>query len=259
MPLNITVTGTGPDMVLLHGWSMHSGIWHTFADVLATQFTLHLVDLPGHGHSEWQPGGLAMDVLVSQLAEQLPQKAIYIGWSLGGLISIALATHHPERVKQLVLLAATPKFVQSAGWPHSVEGKVFKQFADNLQADQEQALQRFLILQTRGAKHSRETIQELNTQLALAPTPHPQALVAGLDLLIKTDYRTELAALTCPIFSLLGTRDTLIPSAMLQALPEQIAGLSIDGAGHAPFISHPELCARMITDFAKPDEAQRHG
>ena len=41
----------GPELVLLHGWAMHSGVWRGVRDGLAEHFHLHLVDLPGHGFS----------------------------------------------------------------------------------------------------------------------------------------------------------------------------------------------------------------
>ncbi len=249
MSLNITMIGSGPNLVLLHGWSMHSGIWQSITALLAKQFTVHLVDLPGHGKSAWQPKGLEMERVVTQLAEQLPHEAHYVGWSLGGLVSIAFAVRYPERMQKLVLLAANPKFVQSDDWPCAVEAEIFKQFADNLQTDQAQALQRFLVLQARGTKHGKDTIRSLSAQLTAVPSPHPDALAAGLDLLIKTDFRAELAALTCPILSLLGMRDTLIPQQMIEALPRQISHQLIAGAGHAPFISHPQECAQAIIGF----------
>ena len=43
--------GGSPDLVLLHGWAMHSGVWRGVRDRLAEHFRLHLVDLPGHGLS----------------------------------------------------------------------------------------------------------------------------------------------------------------------------------------------------------------
>ena len=60
--------GQGPDLVMLHGWSMHSGVWQPLAELLAKQFTLHLIDLPGHGQSAWQAEALQIDKLLNHLA-----------------------------------------------------------------------------------------------------------------------------------------------------------------------------------------------
>jgi len=237
--MHIKKMGSGPDLVMLHGWSMHSAVWHDLAELLSKNFTLHLVDLPGHGQSEWQEHALDRDVLLANLASELPQSAYWLGWSLGGLVSIAFAKQFPERVKKLVLLAATPCFVKRADWPCAMEPDVFHTFADNLADNQAETLQRFLLLQARGSSHSRDTIRQLAEQLAIEKPPVAEALSAGLNLLITMDVRAQLAMLNCPIMMLLGDRDTLIPSEMLEVVQQMTSNVQttlLKGAGHAPFI-----------------------
>lgn len=250
--MHIKKIGSGPDLVMLHGWSMHSAVWHELAEGLQQRFTLHLVDLPGHGQSDWQEGDLDLDVLLKNLAETLPEKAFYLGWSLGGLLSIAFANQYPQRVKKLILMAATPRFVQDKNWPCAVEQQVFEQFAENLDENQSQTLQRFLLLQARGAEQSRETIRQLTQQLAHTTPPDAQALHKGLALLIETDMRQQLNDLNCPVQMILGDRDTLIPSDMISAVKQHkpdIDSVVLAGAGHAPFISQPRTCQQAIERF----------
>ena len=250
--MHIKQMGQGPDLVMLHGWSMHSAVWHELAEQLAQHFTLHLVDLPGHGQSAWQQGDLDLDVLIEQLGKQLPEKAYWMGWSLGGLISIAFTNHFPERVKKLVLMAATPCFVQADNWSCAMDAGIFKAFAENLQDNKADTLQRFLLLQARGSKHSRDTIKKLAEQLAIESPPVEEALQAGLDLLIKTDMRSQLSSLQCPVKIILGDRDTLIPQQVLPAakqLQDNLQTSLLAGAGHAPFISQPAECHHEIEVF----------
>jgi pimeloyl-[acyl-carrier protein] methyl ester esterase len=244
--------GQGPELIMLHGWSMHSGVWHQFVDLLAEYFTLYLVDLPGHGTSAWQSGDLQMDNLVEQLQQQLPQHAYWLGWSLGGLIATAFTHRYPERVKKLILLASTPLFVQKHEWPCAVEADIFQQFADNLDEDQQQTLKRFLLLQARGAEQSKTTIRQLAQDLSASNPPHPQALKEGLSLLLNSDFRTEFTELNCPVLMLLGQRDTLVPANMLQranTLNNKIETRLLDGAGHAPFIVQPQRCSDLVREF----------
>ena len=49
--MKILVRGSGPPLVMLHGWAMHGGIFAPLAARLERHFQLHLVDLPGHGRS----------------------------------------------------------------------------------------------------------------------------------------------------------------------------------------------------------------
>ena len=51
MTLYIESRGRGPDLVLLHGWGLHGGVFERVAANLEADFCLHLVDLPGHGAS----------------------------------------------------------------------------------------------------------------------------------------------------------------------------------------------------------------
>lgn len=250
--MHIKVIGQGPDLVMLHGWSMNSAVWHDLADGLAKNFTLHLVDLPGHGQSNWQEGALDLQVLVENLAVECPHSAYWMGWSLGGLISLAFAERYPERIKKLVLMSATPCFVKNEGWLSAMEPAIFQAFSESLGSNQADTLQRFLLLQARGSAHSRDTIRQLAEQLAIEQPPVAEALTAGLNLLINTDMREQLSLLQCPVKMILGERDTLIPKEMLLAatqLQTQIETTLLAGAGHAPFISQPSECQNEIEHF----------
>ena len=81
-----TVGNTGQDIVLLHGWGVNSAVFEPLKSALA-EYRVHYVDLPGFGHSSHING--TIDDWVAALAEQLPQAAIWLGWSLGGLHALA--------------------------------------------------------------------------------------------------------------------------------------------------------------------------
>ena len=49
--MHIETCGSGPDLVLIHGWAMHGGIFAPLTPLLREHFRVHLVDLPGHGYS----------------------------------------------------------------------------------------------------------------------------------------------------------------------------------------------------------------
>ncbi|MEC9315198.1 MAG: pimeloyl-ACP methyl ester esterase BioH [Pseudomonadota bacterium] len=250
--MHIEQRGSGPDLVMLHGWSMHSGVWHELADRLANRFTLHLVDLPGHGLSDWQPAAFDLDNLLPALADKLPQRAVWLGWSLGGLLSLAFAQQYPARISKLNLMAATPRFVQGPDWPCAMQSEIFENFAASLDVNQKQTLQRFLMLQAKGADNSRAAIRDLSERLALQHSPAPAALQAGLDCLLKLDMREALANLSCPVQLLLGTRDTLIPAAMAEyarRLNPALQVVMLEGLGHAPFIAQAAECQQQIEQF----------
>ena len=86
--LKISTYGQGPDLVLLHGWAMHSGIWGRLVDVLASGFRVNLVDLPGHGVNRHVPLSGDLNEVAELILSAVPP-AIWIGWSLGGLVTLA--------------------------------------------------------------------------------------------------------------------------------------------------------------------------
>jgi pimeloyl-[acyl-carrier protein] methyl ester esterase len=254
--LHVDVQGDGPDLVLLHGWGMHSGVWSNWAGQLDQWFRLHLVDLPGHGDSPWQ-GQAELDDWATAVREVVPEQAWWLGWSLGGLVSLAAAATHRGTLRGLTLLATTPKFVAGAGWKRAVDAQLFDQFAKQLQADVERTLVRFLSLQVRGADHSGETLRRLRSELRKKPQPDSVALSTGLSFLQQADMRRVLAASELPLFWLLGERDTLVPADVRHEFPA-IQSSIISGAGHAPFLSHPEQCTEQLKCWLLNDKSDRH-
>ncbi|EMR13221.1 Biotin synthesis protein bioH [Methylophaga lonarensis MPL] len=250
--MHIESLGHGPDLVLLHGWSMHSGIWQPLIEPLQQQFRVHLVDLPGHGLSQWQAQDLQLDAVVDQLAEGLSFPAIWLGWSMGGLIALRLAQRYPTQVQRLILMAATPQFVQTKDWTTAMPAEVFQSFASKLGDNISATLQQFLLIQAKGAVHARQQIRQIAEDLAAGPTPQTGALREGLDLLLNENMRPAVQQLHCPLQWILGSRDSLIPIAVkepLRALNPAATVHEIDGAGHAPFVSHSAVCLQLIEQF----------
>ncbi|MBU5567469.1 alpha/beta fold hydrolase, partial [Escherichia sp. S69_ASV_4] len=71
-------------LVLLHGWGLNAEVWRCIDEELSSHFTLHLVDLPGFGRSRGF-GALSLADMAEAVLQQAPDKAIWLGWSLGGV------------------------------------------------------------------------------------------------------------------------------------------------------------------------------
>ena len=252
MRLQVQTWGAGPDLVLVHGWGMNAGVWLPLTDALAGAYRLNLVELPGHGASDYDPGQATLVDWARAVRLAVPSGATWIGWSLGAQVVIRAALDAPAAVARLVLVAGTPRFVQGSDWPHAMARKTFGQFAASLARDHAGTLERFLALQVRGAEHARETLRWLKREVRERPRPRDAALDNGLRLLLDTDLRPELSRLTQPTLWLLGERDTLVPADMsheLRALQPDADILVIGGAAHAPLLSHPERSTALLTGF----------
>ena len=240
--------GKGPDLVLLHGWGLDSRVWSGVADELARDFRLTFIDLPGHGHS---PARAATDLprMARALVRAAPGNAIWLGWSLGGLAALQAALDEPSRVARVLTVASTPRFVRADDWPRAVAPAVFDDFAGDLQRDYPGTVRRFLALQARGSEQGRDTLRALRGLAPEAGTAAPPALARGLDILRQTDLRSRFAGLEAPLAMLFGARDGLVPAGVAEHIADLRPGADVtilEGAGHAPFISHPAEFCRWV-------------
>jgi pimeloyl-[acyl-carrier protein] methyl ester esterase len=250
--LHVERAGAGPDLVLLHGWSLHGGMWGPWLDRLAEHASLHAVDLPGHGRSAWPEDTRDLRTLANHVLPAIPRGATVLGWSLGGMVALELARRHPEFVNALVLVATTPKFLAGDGWEHGMRPDVLDGFARSLAGDYHGTVQNFLALQALGDEHAGQALRSLRSQLASHGEPDPRALAAGLEILRDADLRDDLPRIAQPALVIAGDRDRVTPpsagSALAAALPSARFCL-VERAGHAPFLSHAGEVLREVLPF----------
>lgn len=241
-----------PELVLLHGWGLHSGVWGKFLPWLAPHFRVTCVDLPGFGGNHGS--GHRFAEFFEAVQAVTPPRALWAGWSLGGLLALEMAARYPQRVQGLFMLAATPCFVQREDWRPAMKPDVFSDFADSLRENPLLTLESFLTLQCRGSASMRTDIRFLQSVLEAGPNLSTNALQTGLDVLVRGDLRSRLVAMRLPVHFLLGEKDVLVPTSLQPALKilQFDAGVTVlSAAAHTPFISHPEQTAKALTDFAR--------
>ena len=241
-----------PVLALVHGWGMNARVFDSLAALLAADFEVRALDLPGHGGR----AALAHNTLqdwADDLARQLPEGATLLGWSLGGQVAMRAALDHPHKVARLVLLASTPKFVAAADWERGMAPADLQDFGEALLADPQATLLRFLSLQTRGMPGQKTLLLQLRQTLLAAPAARSEALAGGLAILRDTDLRDELSRLTQPTLVLHGALDTLTPPAAGAWLAETLPvaqHVELSRAAHAPHLSHGAEVAATIGRFA---------
>lgn len=240
----------GSDIVLLHGWGWHAGVWDEVAAALAPGHRVWAPDLPGHGQRGAQADGMTLAQLVAALAAQAPAAATWVGWSLGALIALAAARAGIAR--RVVLLAGTPCFVQRADWAHGVTPAWFEDFTAALERDPPAALRRFAALHL-DADAPRTLLRRLRAEAA-RHRPAPAALRAGLALLQAADLRAALAEIAAPALVVHGAGDRLVPPAAGEFLAQALARarfLCLAQAGHALPLSHAAALAQSIGEFCR--------
>ncbi len=254
MAMHVEALGQGRDIVLVHGWGLHGGVWRELAGRLAASFRVLLPDLPGHGRSPAANGDFTLADVVAELQGHMAAPAVWVGWSLGALVALTAARRFPQRVPQLVLIGATPKFVQAPDWPCAMPPSTLAQFAHDLEDDYRATLVRSLSLQMGAGEAARAAVRQLRAMLMEHGEPEPAALQSGLQWLADTDLRADLTAITAPVLVLHGQYDRLTPPAAAEFLARQLPAARLElipSAGHAPFLSHPDATWSALTEFLR--------
>ena len=110
------VHGSGPPLILTHGYSSTSAMWQGQIAALSRRYKLVLWDMRGHGQSDYpeNPAAYSEALTVADIAALLDaagaEKAIVGGLSLGGYMSLAFYRSHPERVRALLIIDTGPGF-----------------------------------------------------------------------------------------------------------------------------------------------------
>ncbi|MDH2919534.1 MAG: pimeloyl-ACP methyl ester esterase BioH [Sideroxydans sp.] len=256
MSLHVETFGSGAPLLLIHGWGMHAGMWGELVEKLAADFCVQVVDLPGHGSSRRGIKSYApttvLDEIVAELSARFAQPLTLCGWSLGGQIALRWAQLEPQKIQRLVLVSSTPCFAQRADWLEAMPLATLAEFAVALADNPTQTLRRFVALQTRGSDNERALLTRLRNELFAHGEPDWSVLQSGLDILRDCDLREALPNINQPSLVIAGERDTLTPPQaseyMAAALPDAQL-VTIAGAAHAPFLSHPEQFIEPLKNF----------
>ena len=255
--MHIDDQGDGPDLVLLHGWAMHAGIFAPLTRALAPHFRLHLVDLPGHGSSRDDARAIRSR-RHARAASPLRRRARSGSAGRSADSSrCARRSTRPANVRGLVLIASSPRFVAGDDWPLGVAANVLAEFSAGLAHDYRGTIERFLALETMGSDHARSELRELKAQVFARGEPAAAALEEGLHMLETADLRAELARIAVPSLWIAGRRDRLINPAAMQWAASARGGRYLEcNSGHAPFLAHADALARG--DLSNSPRSCRH-
>ena len=250
--LHVEIRGAGPDVVLLHGWALHGGMWGPWIEQLGRRVRLHFIDLPGHGRSPWPEGAATLRDLARAVSPHVPSGAAVLGWSLGGMVALELARARPADLAALVLIATTPCFLAREDWPAGMNSAVLDGFAAGLAGDYRRTISNFLALQTWGDEHATQALRSLRANLDAHGEPDPYALAAGLGILREADLRADLATIAIPTLVIAGEHDRITPVAAGRELASRLPSarfIEIAKAGHAPFLSHADAVLGQVEGF----------
>lgn len=248
-------TGKGKQkIILLHGWGLNKEIWKNLKIKNNKNFRFYLVDLPGYGlNNTLSPNSLEENVKI--IWKHSPKKAIWLGWSIGGLIATAISTKYEKKIDALITVSSTPYFLKEQKWP-GIEPRILENFKKELKNNFSKTIKRFLILQTlnNSNKENKIAISKLKYKILKQPIPKNKILQSGLNILKKADLRKNIVNFKKPFLRIYGELDNLIPKKVIPIIDKLVPNsdsVIIKKAGHAPFLSHPKFFIKLLLKFYK--------
>lgn len=109
--LNYREQGSGPTVILIHGFPMNQQVWNDFAEKLSVSLQVVTLDLPGFGKSPALPDGFSLDDVAlavhAWIREKKYPQPVIAGHSLGGYVALALADHDMDSMAGMCLFHST--------------------------------------------------------------------------------------------------------------------------------------------------------
>ena len=262
MTLHAEVTGSGPTLVLLHGFTGSIATWEPALALLAARHRVVAIDLPGHGGSPVPDGGLprVAHQLVGTLDRLGIERASWLGYSLGGRAALHVALAHPDRVDRLVLESTSPGLADAAARATRasdddllalrLERDGLEPFVDAWMAQPLFATQRRLAPDLLARERTRRLGHD-PARLAAAL----RAMGAGR----QAPLWDRLSTLRLPILVVAGEDDhqyRAIAAAMTAGLPDARVAV-IPDAGHAVHLENPVPFWSVVEAFLALPIAER--
>ena len=242
---------SSPAFVFVHGWGQAAQTWHGQLDYFASSHEVLAVNLPGHGGTPDLPAEEWEEAILESLPDE---PVVLIGWSLGGMLGLRLALHHPTRLAGLVLLSTTPSFRLRSDWEHACADDVFERFRESLEINEKRLLDRFFALMLQGDALDRRRYLDIVRGAVNRHHPtSPAGLRVGLDLLDGLDLRDSLRGISVPSLVVHGRNDAIVPARAAEFLVAQMpdATLHLLPAGHAPHLTQPESFNGILEEWCR--------
>ena len=257
--LHVERVGSGPPLVLVHGFTGSGASWRPLVEVLAPDYTTLAVDLVGHGRSGC-PDALdryRMRRAVDDLAAMLPplgfERATWLGYSLGGRVALQVAVHRPDVVSALILEGATPglataeerdaRVAADEALAQRLEREGLEAFIDYWQSIALWDSQQRTLTDDQRAALRRGRLAQNAVGLAQS--------LRGMGTGAQEWVGDRLHEVRVPVLLTAGTLDTKF-SAIAQEMAAVIADSTIqliDDAGHAAHLERPEAFNAMAHEF----------
>lgn len=233
-------------LLFVPGWSMETPVWEPLLPFLSGQF--------GRKFLEWKGVSTVSDYKNRMLAAIRGEKNPFyiLCWSLGALATIDAVCTEESALKGIIIIGGTSCFSlingNTSGWP----GRVLERMRQRIFLDKEAVLKDFYHSMLSGPEKEDNPVLMQETVSRFAGDT-AESLSAGLDYLCQMDLRRQLQLIKVPVLLIHGDLDPICPIestvTIQHGLKTPVSFITINGAGHAPFITQPHMVGRSINSW----------
>jgi pimeloyl-ACP methyl ester carboxylesterase len=241
--------GQGFPVLLLHGFCGSSVYWDAVVPLLAPHARLIVPDLPGHGQSAAPTAPYPIEAFAESLVELLDrlhiERAVWLGHSMGGYITLAAAERHADRIAAFGL-------IHSTAYPDDEKGKENRlQSIRTVREEGIAALVDGLIPKLFAPQHLVPMADRVEHAKQIGYGTSAEGAVLALEAMRNRPDRNDvLRRARCPVLLVAGENDQLIPPARtFSASGDSIVQAQIEQAGHLSMMEAPERLANVLSSF----------
>ena len=246
--MRVHVSGTGPVLVCVHGFTTTSEFWKEQIEFFSNDHMLIRPNLPGHGIS---PHPFDRDYTIKAFVDDLEnlfrhfsiQSAVLVGLSMGGTISQQFALRNPKLLRGLVLVGATPHGLG----PDVKTENVIRAIGDIGIAKASQNV----IERSFGSLAPNTLIEFAKKEVVQTPEFVARQAITSLN---DSDLRPLLKTMKVQTLVVVGDEDVITPPRESEALAAEIPGAELEiikRSGHFPMLEQPDAFNYLLQGFIK--------
>lgn len=251
--------GSGPVLVLLHGWCMSSAVWRYQMEPLGRTFRVIAPDLRGHGKSHTTTDGYHFEGFAADLAalfRLLDLRGVLLaGWSLGAQVALLASSRLTDRLAGLALISGTPRFTAAEDFPHALGASEADGMGIKVRRNMGRALDGFVSrMFAPDELDDSDLAEQVQHLLAAIPLPDPDMAFQSLLSLATADMRALLPGIQLPTLVINGDQDRICLPQASGYLADRIVSsehVVLQGCGHAPFLTRSAQFNEYIVAFVR--------
>jgi pimeloyl-ACP methyl ester carboxylesterase len=244
--------GSGPPVVLLHGYPFNRSMWREQAEMLSGRYRVITPDLRGHGETNatQEPATIAeMAQDVAALLDKLEiEQAIVGGLSMGGYVALAFYRLYGLRRVRALILADTRSQADTSDARRNREEQAEKILKQGMSSIVDDFLKKVLTPAT--LSEQPEIAERVRSMVV---TTKPQGAAAALRAMaVRPDQTDFLPEIIAPTLIIVGSEDQLTPPVDAETMHREIRGSRleiIEGASHLSNLERPIEFNRALKNF----------